>query len=58
MLFSNFDDKFYDIIDNEEIENDTELNEKFLSYHLNIPIEELPFLEKIELRVDTSQHNL
>ena len=58
MLFSNFDDKFYDIIDNEEIENDIDLNEKFLSYHLGIPVEELPFLEKIELRVDTSSHNL
>lgn len=37
MLFSNFEEKFLEIIDNEEIENDIELNEKFLSYHLGIP---------------------
>lgn len=58
MLFSNFEDKFYDIIDNEEVENDVELNERFLSQHLGIKQEELALLSKIELRVDTSCHNL
>lgn len=36
MLFSNFQEKFFEIIDNEEVENDIELNEKFLSQHLGI----------------------
>lgn len=31
MLFSNFQDKFYDIIENEEVEDYLDLNEKFLS---------------------------
>jgi len=30
-MFSGFQEKFFDIIDNEEIENDVELNEMFLS---------------------------
>jgi Leucine-rich repeat (LRR) protein len=35
-----------------------DLNEKFLSTHLGINVEELAKLEKIELRVDTSFHHL
>lgn len=35
-VFDNYEQKFYEIIDNEEIENDLELNEKFLSYNLGI----------------------
>jgi len=35
-----------------------DLNEKFLSQSLGIPLEELPMLSKIEMRVDTTQHNL
>lgn len=30
-MFTNFQEKFFDIIDNEEIENDVELNEIFLA---------------------------
>ena len=47
-----------EIIDNEEVEDALDLNEKFLSQHLDIDIEDLSFLSKIELRVDTSCHNL
>ena len=56
--FVNFQEKFMEIIDNEDVEDALDLNEKFLSYHLNIDSEDLSFLSKIELRVDTSQHNL
>ena len=57
---TNFQEKFLEIIDNEEleVENVLDLNEIFLSQQLGIPQEELPFLTKIELRVDTSCHNL
>lgn len=57
-MLSNFQEKFEEIIENEEIEDAIELNEKFLSYHLGVPAEELSRLQKIELRVDTSCHNL
>ena len=57
-LFSNYQQRFYEIIENEEIENDIDLNEKFLSENLGIESTELALLEKIELRVDTSCHNL
>lgn len=57
-LFSGFEEKFFEIIDQEEIENDIELNEKFLAQHLDVKPEELARLTKIELRVDTTCHNL
>ena len=57
-VFANFQEKFFDIIDNEEVENVIDLNEKFLSQHLGIDVDDLSFLSKIELRVDTSCHNL
>jgi hypothetical protein len=31
VLFGNFHDQFLDIIENDEVENDFDLNEKFLS---------------------------
>ncbi len=58
MMLSNFQDKFLEIIENDEVENDVELNERFLSDHMDIPVEELSSMQKIELRVDTSTHNL
>lgn len=57
-LLSNFQEKFEEIIENEEVEDAIELNEKFLSQHLSVKHEELSKLTKIELRVDTSCHNL
>ena len=57
-IFSNFQEKFEEIIENEEIEDAIELNERFLALHLNVKHEDLAKLTKIELRVDTSCHNL
>jgi hypothetical protein len=57
-ILTNFQEKFEQIIENEEIEDAIELNEKFLAYHLNVRPEDLSKLTKIELRVDTSCHNL
>ena len=34
------------------------MNERFLAQHLNVKMEDLSKLTKIELRVDTSCHNL
>jgi hypothetical protein len=53
-LFTNFQEKFLEIIDNEEIDNFIELNEIFLSQQLNVRPDELALLDKIELRVDTT----
>jgi hypothetical protein len=58
MMIANYQDKFFEILDNEEIKDAEDLNEKFLSSHLGIEIDELEFLQKIELRVDSSFHNL
>lgn len=57
-LLTNFQERFEEIIENEEIEDAIELNERFLSQHLGVKLEELSTLTKIELRVDTSCHNL
>ena len=40
------------------MEDAIELNEKFMSLHLGVKMEELSNLTKIEMRVDTSCHNL
>ena len=46
-------------MDNEQIEDVIDLNEKFLSMALGgIDVNELAMLPKLELRVDTSEHNL
>ena len=59
-MLANFQDKFAQIIDEEEdgIEGELDLNEKFLSQSMGIPQEEISFLSKVEIRVDTQQHNL
>lgn len=57
-LLSNFQERFEEIIENEEVEDAVELNERFLSKHLGVKHEDLSKLTKIELRVDTSCHNL
>eukprot|EP00347_Sterkiella_histriomuscorum_P023670 403333794 len=54
-LFSGFD---LEDFDDEEIENAIELNELFLSQQMGVKPEELARLTKIELRVDTTCHNL
>ena len=40
-ILTNFQEKFEQIIENEEVEDAIELNEKFLSYHLGVKMEEL-----------------
>jgi len=57
-MLTNFQEKFEEIIENEEVEDAIELNEKFLSLHLGVKSEDLSKLSKIEMRVDTSCHNL
>ena len=57
-VFENIQEKFYDILENEEVEDVTDLNEKFLSQQLGVEQDELALLPKIELRVDTRFHNL
>lgn len=55
----NIQDKLFEIIENEEVEDVVDLNEKFLSQQLGgIEPEDLALLPKIELRVDTRYHNL
>lgn len=51
-------EKFFDILENEEVEDVVDLNEKFLSQQLGVEQDELALLPKIELRVDTRFHNL
>lgn len=57
-ILSNFQEKFEEILQNEDVEDAIELNEKFLAEHIGVKPEELSLLTKIELRVDTSCHNL
>lgn len=57
-LISNFQEKFEEIIQNHEVSDAIDLGEKFLAEHLGVKLEELSTLKKIELRVDTSCHNL
>ena len=42
-------------MDNEEVEDVVDLNEKFLSQQLGVEQANLGLLDKIELRVDTRQ---
>ena len=60
MGIANLQEAFFDIMEQDEdgIEDLLDLNEKFLSSVLQIDVDKLCMLNKIELRVDTSQHNL
>lgn len=40
-LLVNFQEKFEEILENEEVEDAIELNEKFLAEHLGVPQDEL-----------------
>ena len=55
-MLTNFQERFEEILENEEVEDALELNERFLSLHLGV--KNLSTLTKIEMRVDTSCHNL
>lgn len=56
--FQNIQEKLFEIMDNEEVEDVVDLNEKFLSQQLGVEQADLGLLDKIELRVDTRYHNL
>lgn len=52
-------DQFMEIMNNEQVEDVIDLNEKFLANALGgIDVNELSLLSKLELRVDTSCHSL
>ena len=56
--FATMQEKLYEILDNEDVEDVVDLNEKFLSQSLGVDQQDLALLPKIELRVDTRCHNL
>lgn len=55
---SNLQDQLLSIIEQDEVENVIDLNEKFLSLALGVNVDNLASLTKIELRVDSQHHNL
>lgn len=55
-MLTNFQERFEEILENEEVEDALELNERFLQQQLGV--KSLSTLTKIEMRVDTSCHNL
>ena len=56
---TNMQDHFMQIMNNEQVEDIVDLNEKFLAMALGgIEVSELAMLPKLELRVDTTCHSL
>ena len=56
---TNMQDQFMEIMNNEQVEDVIDLNEKFLTMALGgIEVSELALLPKLELRVDTTCHSL
>ena len=56
---TNMQDHFMEIMNNEQVEDIVDLNEKFLAMALGgIEVSELAMLQKLELRVDTTCHSL
>lgn len=59
LMIANIRDQFFEILEQQEVEDVIDLNEKFLCMALGgIEVSELALLPKIELRVDTCSHNL
>ncbi len=59
MALTNMQDHFMEIMNNEQVEDVIDLNEKFLAMALGgIEVSELALLPKLELRVDTTCHSL
>ena len=56
--FQDMEEKLFEIIENEDVTDVVDLNEKFLSQMLGVEQEQLITLPKIELKVDTRLHNL
>ena len=56
---TNMQDQFFEIMNDEQVEDVIDLNEKFLANALGgIEVTELSSLNKLELRVDTTCHSL
>ena len=56
---TNMQDHFMEIMNNEQVEDIVDLNEKFLAMALGgIEVSELAMLQKLELRVDTTCHSM
>lgn len=53
-----YENKYIDIIENDEVENEMELNEKMLQISLGMSVEQLQELTKIEIRVDTTNTHM
>ena len=59
LALTNMQDHFMEIMNNEQVEDVIDLNEKFLAMALGgIDVNELALLPKLELRVDTTCHSL
>jgi len=56
--FANMQEKLFEIIESEEVEDVVDLNQKFLAQSFGVDEDQLALLPKIELRVDTRCHNL
>jgi len=53
-----YEERFIDIIENEDYEGALDLDEKLLESSLGMPVEELRKLEKVRIQVDTSSSHL
>ena len=58
IVMQNLQDQLLSIIEQEEVEDVIDLNEKFLSLALGVDTNDLAIMTKIELRVDSRHHNL
>lgn len=56
--FANVQEKLFDILDNEDVEDVVDLNQKFLAQSFGVEEDQLALLPKIELRVDTRFHDM
>jgi len=53
-----YENKYIDIIENDNVENEMELNEKMLEISLGMTTDELKELTKIEIKVDTTNTHM
>ena len=56
--FEDMQDRLLDIIENDDVQDAVDLNEKFLSQMMGVDPDQLITIPKIELRVDSRVHNL
>lgn len=53
-----YEERFIDIIENEDYDGAIDLDQKLLEQSLGMPVEELEKLEKVQIQVDTSSSHL